>query len=270
MTEAAFNAQEKVPDEWDLLLSRANYWRTLRINAWALRFLNNLRARKVGANLTRGLGPLTTKELKESKVQWVKKVQAGMSMELQSPGWEAFREVDSGLLKCKGRILSYQPIYLEEGEFVDKLIMHTHNEIDHFGIANTMAALRENWWIPIPHSKVKRIINGCNVCKAYRVKPYGRTATAELPEFRTESGTPFETTGVDYAGPLTYKLAKKEEGKCYVLIFTCATSRAVPLELTKSQSAEEIKVKLNALITRRSRPKIIVSDNGAAFRATDA
>ena len=85
----------------------------------------------MGANLTRGPGPLTTKELKESKVQWVKKVQAGMSMELQSPGWEVFREVDSGLLKCKGRILSYQPIYLEEGEFVDKLNMHTHNEIDH-------------------------------------------------------------------------------------------------------------------------------------------
>ena len=42
------------------------------------------------------------------------------------------------------------------------------------------------------------------------------------------------------------------------------------LELTKSQSAEEPKVKSNAFITRRSRPKIIVSDNGAAFRATAA
>ena len=141
-------------------------------------------------------------------MRWVKKVQAGMSMELQSPGWEVFREVHSGLLKCKGRTPGYQPIYLEEGEFVDKLIMHTH-EIDHFGIANTMAALRESWWIPRLHLKVKRIINGCNVCKTYRVKPYGRTATAELPKFRIESGTPFETTGVDYAGHLTYKLAKK-------------------------------------------------------------
>ena len=184
MTEAAFNVQEKVPDEWDLLLSRANYWRTLRITAWASRFVNNLRAKKVGAKLTRG--PLTTKELEESKVRWVKKVQAGMSMDLQSPGWEVFREVDSGLLKCKGRIPGYQPIYLEEGEFVDKLVMHTDNEINHFGIANTMTALRESWWIPRLRSKVKRIINGCNVCKTYRVKPYGRTATAELPKFRIE------------------------------------------------------------------------------------
>ena len=191
-----------------------------------------------------------------------------MSSELRAPGWEVIREGDSGLLKCKGRIPGYQPIYLEGGDFTDKLIMHTHNEIRHFGIANTMAALRENWWIPRLRSKVKRIINECNVCKAYRVKPYGRTATAELPTFRIESGRPFETTGVDFAGPLTYKLTKKEEGKCYILIFTCATSRAVHLELTKTQSAEEFKVKLNAFIARKSRPKLIVSDNGGAFKAT--
>ena len=59
-----------------------------------------------------------------------------MSSELRAPGWEVIREGDSGLLKCKGRIPGYQPIYLEGGDFTDKLIMHTHNEIRHFGIAN--------------------------------------------------------------------------------------------------------------------------------------
>ena len=266
MTEVAFNTQEKGPDEWDLLLSRSSYWKTIRVTAWALRFVSNARARKQKTNLAKG--PLTTNELEQSKVRWVKKVQEDMNSELRAPGWEVIRECDSGLLKCKGRIPGYQPIYLEGGDFTDKLIMHTHNEISHFGIANTMAALRENWWIPRLRSKVKRIINECNVCKAYRVKPYGRTATAELPTFRIESGRPFEITGVDFAGPLTYKLTKKEEGKCYILIFTCATSRAVHLELTKTQSAEEFKVKLNAFIARKSRPKLIVSDNGGAFKAT--
>ncbi|CAB3986293.1 Pro-Pol poly [Paramuricea clavata] len=73
---------------------------------------------------------------------------------------------------------------------------------------------------------------------------------------------------VDFAGPLTYKLTKKEEGKCYILIFTCATSRAVHLELTNTKSAEEFEVKLNAFIARKSRPKLIVSDNGGACKAT--
>ncbi|XP_028390705.1 uncharacterized protein LOC114515614 [Dendronephthya gigantea] len=266
LIEDVFHTTEKALDEWDSLLSRSNYWRTLRVTAWVLRFSNNARAQSRRTSVTRG--PLTTRELEESKARWVKKAQMDMSVELKTPGWEVVQENGSGLLKCKGRIPGYQPIYLEGGEFADKLIMHTHNEINHFGVANTMAALRETWWIPRLRSKVKRIINNCNVCKAYRVKPYGHTATADMPSFRIQSGRPFETTGVDFAGPLSYKLTKKEDGKCYILIFTCATSRAVHLELTKSQSAEEFKTKLNAFITRRSRPKMIVSDNGAAFKAT--
>lgn len=64
----------------------------------------------------------------------------------------------------------------------------------------------------------------------------------------------------------TNKISKKEQGKCHMLIFTCATSRAVPLEVTKSQRAEEFKEKLNAFNTRRTRPKRIVSDNGLSFQ----
>lgn len=63
-------------------------------------------------------------------------------------------------------------------------------------------------------------------------------------------------------------IIKKEEGKCYVLIFTCASSRAVHLELTKSQEAEEFKRKLNAFIARRGRPRLMISDNAATFKAT--
>ena len=36
MTEVAFNTEEKGPDEWNLLLSRSSYWKTIRVTAWAL------------------------------------------------------------------------------------------------------------------------------------------------------------------------------------------------------------------------------------------
>ena len=78
-------------------------------------------------------------------------------------------------------------------------------------------------------------------------------------KFRTKCGRPFETTGIDF---------KKGKGKCHILIFTCATSRAVHLEMTKSQTAEEFQRKLNGYITRRTRPKRIVSDNTAVFKTT--
>ena len=55
-----------------------------------------------------------------------------------------------------------------------------------------------------------------------------------------------------------------------MLIFTCAASRAIHLAVTKSQRAEEFKEKQNAFITRRTRPKRIVSDNVAVFTTTAA
>ena len=117
-------------------------------------------------------------------------------------------------------------------------------------------------------AKVKKVVNDCNTCKVFRVKPYGNTVTADMPKFRTEAGKPFETTGIDFAGPLHCKVSKKEQGTCYILIFTCATTRAVHLEVTNTHSAEEFQRKLNAFITRRTRPRLIISDNAKEFKAT--
>ena len=164
--------------------------------------------------------------------------------------------MEVGKLKCEGRVTSYQPIYLGGGAFEDKLISHVHNQIMHLGVSNTMATLRGTWWIPKLREKMKKVVNKCNVCKLYSAKPFEIPITAKMPSFRTEGDGPFEVTGLDFAGPLCYKITKKEDGKCYVLIFTCAASRAVNLEVTKDQTAAEFQRKLNAFITRRTRPRI--------------
>ena len=54
-------ANENQPDEWDLLLTRKPYWDTLRITAWALRFIHNSQAKKLGAERIKGT--LTTDEI---------------------------------------------------------------------------------------------------------------------------------------------------------------------------------------------------------------
>ena len=66
------------------------------------------------------------------------------------------------------------------------------------------------------------VINKCNHCKLYLAKPYEAPTTAKMPSFRTNGNQPFEVTGVDIVCPLHYKIGKNEDGKCYVLIFTCA------------------------------------------------
>ena len=112
----------------------------------------------------------------------------------------------------------------------------------HLGVANTMASVRENWWIPKLRAKVKKVIKNCNICKVYSTKPYGVPSTSALPEYRTKGSRPFEVTGLDFARPFLYKVGKEEEGKCYVIIFTCTCSRAVHLEVASTQTADEFRV----------------------------
>ena len=213
-------------------------------------------------------GPLVTEEITTASEYWVKRVQKAEETCLKSPGWKLVKDDSTGVLKCESRIKGYRPIYLPGGLLAEKLILHMHNQVVHLGVANTMARVRENWWIPKLRAKVKKVILKNYICQVYSTKPYGVPSTSALPEYRTEGSRPFEVTGVDFAGPFLYKVGKKEEGKYYVIIFTCASSRAVHLEVASTQTADEFKSKLNAFISRRTRPRIIILDNAKVCKAT--
>ena len=176
--------QEREADEWTELLSRNEFWRTLRVTAWALRFLHNATVKHCGER--KRTGPLTAEEITSAKNHWIKREQRNIPPDLQTSGFELTKEEGTGILKCKGRIQGYQPTYIEGGMFAEKLICYTHEQILHFGIANTMAEIRNEFWIPGLRCKVKKTINTCNTCKVFSAKPYGPTRTAAMPAFRTE------------------------------------------------------------------------------------
>ena len=257
---------EEPPDEWELLLKRRPYWNTLRVTSWALRFVRNSRSKKAGVEKIKG--PLTTEEIMRARNVWIRKVQQQIPEDRESSGWRLEKDDEIKILRCVGRIRGYSPIYLEQGLLVGKLIRHVHEQMLHLGTASTMGAIRETWWIPRLRSLVKKTINECHTCKAFSTKPYGKPNTSPLPQFRTEESKPFETTGVDFAGPLARRDDKNKEAKASILIFTCSVTRAVHLEVTKTQTAEEFQVKLNAFITRKTRPRRIVSDNASVFKTT--
>ena len=253
---------EVVSDEWDSLLERKSYWTTLTVTAWALRFINNCKAK---VNKTNSIsGPLTTEEIQQSRQYWILRAQSNIPETLERPGWKLERESKTGILRCAGRIQEYQPIYLEKRTFTQKLIQHEYGKVKHLGLVSTMAEIRESWHILHLRTLAKRHIRNGNICKVCSNKPYGANLTAPLPKFRTEVSRPFELIGVDFAGTILYKIGKKKEEKAYIVIFTCDTTRAVHLELTKSQTAEEFIRKLSAYIARKTRPAVIVSDNGGA------
>lgn len=65
----------------------------------------------------------------------------------------------------------------------------------------------------------------------------------DLPGFRVSDSPPFLNTGLDFAGPLYVKISSNKKGnsesgpelnKVYVLLLTCAATRAVHLKLTRA------------------------------------
>ena len=211
---------------------------------------------------------MCTDEIRQAKELWVRRAQKRIPQDTETPGWRLVEDKETGVLKCVGRIPGNKPTYLQDCLLTQKLIRHLHTEIKHLGMANTMAEIRKEWSIPKLRSKVKKMVNTCNVCEVYSTKPYGGTATVNMPQIRVEASKPFETTGVDFAGPIAFMIAKKEQGKCYILLFSCATSRVVHLEFTKTQTAKEFQRKSNLFITRRTRPKVMISDNASVLKST--
>ena len=80
----------------------------------------------------------------------------------------------------------------------------------------------------------------------------------------------FSYTGIDYAGPLFVKniyvkFEKDVMHKCWLVLFTCANSSCIFLDLAPDCTAEACVSALNRFISSRGAPKLIVSDNGSAL-----
>lgn len=70
-TREVFAVAIATTDELDILLQKFTYWKTMKICAWMMRFVHNVRSKTIG----RLKGPLTTEETNKAKIFWVKRVQ---------------------------------------------------------------------------------------------------------------------------------------------------------------------------------------------------
>ena len=129
-----------------------------------------------------------------------------------------------------------------------------------------MAKVRERYWVPRLRTILKKEKRKCGKCKIMAAKPYPEPQRGLLPEKRVTAKYPFAVTGVDFVGPCHLKEGKQET-KGYVVVFSCATSRAVYFTATKTMEAKEFVDKLNEFIAVHSRPQAIISDNAKTFKA---
>ena len=119
---------------------------------------------------------------------------------------------------------------------------------------DTLTELRSKFWVTKGRQTIKNVIGNVAV-----------PPPPSFPEFRLSDEFAFTRVGVDFAGLLYVKdvFSKKGEmNKEYITLFTCATSRAVHLELVPNLSAESALIRFKG---RRGTPTLIVSDNGKTF-----
>lgn len=152
------------------------------------------------------------------------------------------------------------PILPEFAHITTLIVDDAHRRCFHQGTRATLALLTSDYMVR--RRTVNRVLNTCYRCKRYRGLSY-RSPEGSLPSFRTEPSRPFAKVGADFFGPLMVDAGSK----VWVLLITCATSRAVHLELVKSQNIEDVKLALRRFFALRGTPDLIYSDNAKTFRA---
>lgn len=79
--------------------------------------------------------------------------------------------------------------------------------------------------------------------------------------------TPFENVGVDFAGPIKYRVKPRQEGKAYLVLYACCLTRGVFLDVLPTLQTDRFLASLKKFIARRGRPRYVYSDNGSTFKA---
>ncbi|KFD55982.1 hypothetical protein M513_03106 [Trichuris suis] len=159
-------------------------------------------------------------------------------------------------------------ILLPNNDYVVTLLLrHLHERKLHAPTEATLAAARQKFWITKGRAAVKRVLRNCVICRKIYSVPY-QPKMADFPEGRVTEASPFQRTGVDFAGPLFVR-RRQNQAKVYVCLFTCMVTRAIHLELVPSLTTQNFLLAFRRFVARRGRPDCMQSDNFRSFRAAD-
>ncbi|XP_065682359.1 uncharacterized protein LOC136095557 [Hydra vulgaris] len=221
---------------------------------------------------------LTTDEYKFALNEWIRDEQRILQNEKSFDKLKNSLKLFDGedkLIRLRGRFenanLNFaekHPLILrgKESWFTILLIRNCHEQVLHHGIKSTLNKVRSQFWIIKGRSTIKSIIRQCVTCKKFQGRTLLPPSSLDLPDFRVNNLYSFQATGLDYAGPLFVKTVNKDAAcKVYVLLLTCASSRAIHYELTPDMKIPAFIRAFKRFAARRGFPDLIISDNFKTF-----
>ena len=131
----------------DQMLQKYTLTKLLRVTAFMRCFCANAK----GAGYK---GPLTTEEIQNAEMLWVRKMQIELKEDVSLP----LQLNNTGIWRVNSRIQGYKLIYIPRGTGFDILMVrHFHQLIGHGGVSLTMGKVRERFWIPKLRTIVKSV-----------------------------------------------------------------------------------------------------------------
>ena len=249
---------------------RFSSWEKLiRITAYCQRFANNFIQKKKDPTKMRG-GELKPEECEDAERYWIREAQRNLKIEEYhnlSPFIEhELIRVGSRLSKSQLPYEQVNPVLLPKQHHISTLIMPSaHEKVKHAGRERTLSESRTKYWIVGGRKLAKNCTKNCVTCRKERQPPH-TTLMGNLPQDRVKvQSPPFSVTGVDLFGPFHLKYGRNESSKAWGAIFTCATTRAVHLEIVENASAEAFLQALRRFASHHGWPETIISDNGGSF-----
>ena len=113
----------------------------------------------------------------------------------------------------------------------------------------------------------------CYIYRKYRGKPCPYPEFSPLLKLTLNDSRPFAVVGVDLYGSIFVKnMYFDGYGRIYktwVVLYTCAASRGVVLDVVNDQEVGAIMKRFCRFVSRRGCPDEIVSDHGSNFTAQE-
>ena len=157
---------------------------------------------------------------------------------------------------------SKYPICIPSGHLAKLIINFQHFYLNHSGPVQVFNSLRDRYWIINARRIALQVHNSCVRCQRHNSRSI-QQPPCPLPEARVNEAPPFTVSGLDYFSPLY--CSDYEGQEFYVLLITCAVSRAVHLELTDSLNLSDCMLALRRFCARRGMPRLFYSDNAPTF-----
>ncbi|XP_063400135.1 uncharacterized protein LOC134684760 [Mytilus trossulus] len=262
----------------------SSYKKLLRTTAYVLRFIQNCRISKED----RTFGSCDVKEIQKSAQFWIRSCQILNYPEEydtlvkgdRTKNLSRIRQLNlfldqNNIIRCKGRIENAPipesakfPILLPANTQLTTLIVRdAHENLLHSGTSSVISHIRQNFWIPCIRQFVNKILRKCTACLKVNGTSYKAPDPPPLPKARLQDTPPFTVTGIDFTGALHVRDEHKNITKAYVCLFTCASTRGVHLEVLPNLSAECFMQAFRRFTSRRSTPKVVITDNALIFVA---